>query len=141
MATDLLGGQIDLAVMVLSSALPHIQAGRVQAYGVTGAKRSAVAPNVPALAETPALKGVDMGVWFGLMGPANLPKPVAERLNTEMQAVLALPGTHLHLYGKPDARSGRKMGHLTITGADVAGVKATARRAAEILGLPGLEEL
>ncbi|SOY39663.1 conserved hypothetical protein, UPF0065 [Cupriavidus taiwanensis] len=91
MATDLLGGQIDLAVMVLSSALPHIQANRVQAYGVTGAKRSPVAPNVPALAETPALKGVDMGVWFGLMGPASLPRPVVERLNTEMQAVLAMP--------------------------------------------------
>ncbi|MCY1463777.1 Tripartite tricarboxylate transporter family receptor [compost metagenome] len=58
---------------------------------MTGAKRAAVAPNVPALAETPALKGVDMGVWFGLMGPANLPKPVVERLNTEMQAVLAMP--------------------------------------------------
>jgi tripartite-type tricarboxylate transporter receptor subunit TctC len=91
MATDLLGGQIDLAVMVLSSALPHIQAGRVQAYGVTNAKRSPVAPNVPALAETPALKGVDMGVWFGLMGPARLPQAVVERLNTEMQAVLAMP--------------------------------------------------
>ncbi len=91
MATDLLGGQIDLAVMVLSSALPHIQAGRVKAYGVTEAHRSAVAPNVPALAETPALKGVDMGVWFGLMGPAGTPRPVIDRLNTEMQAVLAMP--------------------------------------------------
>jgi 5-(carboxyamino)imidazole ribonucleotide synthase len=51
--------------------------------------------------------------------------------------VLALPGAHLHLYGKAEARPGRKMGHLTITGADVAGVKATARQAASILGLPG----
>lgn len=91
MSTDLLGGQIDLAVMVLSSALPHIQAGRVRAYGVTEAKRSSAAPNVPALAETPALKGVDMGVWFGLMAPANTPKSVIDRLNTEMQAVLAMP--------------------------------------------------
>ena len=91
MSTDLLGGQIDLAVMVLSSALPHIQAGRVRAYGVTEAKRSSAAPNVPALAETPALKGVDMGVWFGLMAPANTPKAVIERLNTEMQAVLSMP--------------------------------------------------
>jgi len=91
MATDLLGGQIDLAVMVLSSALPHIQAGRVRAYGVTEARRASVAPNVPALAETPALKGVDMGVWFGLMAPGATPKPVIDRLNTEMQAVLALP--------------------------------------------------
>ncbi len=91
MSTDLLGGQIDLAVMVLSSALPHIQAGRVKAYGVTEARRSGVAPNVPALAETPALKGVDMGVWFGLMGPAGTPRAVVDRLNTEMQAVLAMP--------------------------------------------------
>jgi tripartite-type tricarboxylate transporter receptor subunit TctC len=91
MATDLLGGQIDLAVMVLSSALPHIQAGRVRAYGVTEAKRAGVAPNVPALAETPALKGVDMGVWFGLMAPTSTPRPIIDRLNTEMQAVLAMP--------------------------------------------------
>ncbi len=91
MATDLLGGQIDLAVMVLSSALPHIQAGRVRAYGVTEARRASVAPNVPALAETPALKGVDMGVWFGLMAPKATPTPIIDRLNTEMQAVLAMP--------------------------------------------------
>ncbi|MCP3020307.1 Bug family tripartite tricarboxylate transporter substrate binding protein [Cupriavidus basilensis] len=91
MSTDLLGGQIDLAVMVLSSALPHIQAGRVKAYGVTEGHRAQVAPNVPALAESSALKGVDMGVWFGLMAPANTPRAVVDRLNTEMQAVLAMP--------------------------------------------------
>jgi 5-(carboxyamino)imidazole ribonucleotide synthase len=51
-------------------------------------------------------------------------------------AVLALPGTHLHLYGKTEARHGRKMGHLNITGADVATVRAIADRAAVLLGLP-----
>ena len=54
-------------------------------------------------------------------------------------AVLSLPGTHLHLYGKREARAGRKMGHLTITGPDVEGVRAVASRAAELLGLPGLD--
>jgi 5-(carboxyamino)imidazole ribonucleotide synthase len=49
--------------------------------------------------------------------------------------VLALPGAHLHLYGKPVARPGRKMGHLTLTAADLAGARATARRAGELLGL------
>ena len=49
--------------------------------------------------------------------------------------VLALPGTHLHLYGKASARPGRKMGHLTVTGADVAGVRATALDAARRLGI------
>jgi 5-(carboxyamino)imidazole ribonucleotide synthase len=71
-------------------------------------------------------------VWLDAQGHLRTP---------DWQAVLALPGTHLHLYGKTEARAGRKMGHLNITGADVASVKATARRAATILGLPGLEDI
>ncbi|MFO1246246.1 MAG: 5-(carboxyamino)imidazole ribonucleotide synthase [Inhella sp.] len=50
-------------------------------------------------------------------------------------AVLALPGTHLHLYGKTEARRGRKMGHLNITGPDAARVRATALQAAALLGI------
>ena len=69
-------------------------------------------------------------VWFDAAGQPRTP---------DWSAVLALPGAHLHLYGKQGARPGRKMGHLTLTGASVAGVKASARRAAEILGLPGFE--
>lgn len=71
-------------------------------------------------------------VWFDAQGQARTP---------DWQAVLALPGAHLHLYGKTEARPGRKMGHLNITGADIKGVKATARKAASILGLPGLGHL
>ena len=59
----------------------------------------------------------------------------------DWQTVLALPGTHLHLYGKLEARVGRKMGHLTLTGADITGVKSMARQAAKILSLPGLDAL
>ena len=69
-------------------------------------------------------------VWFDAAGKARTP---------DWQAVLALPGTHLHLYGKPDARPGRKMGHINITGADVAGVLNVARVVADILDLPGLD--
>ena len=69
-------------------------------------------------------------VWLNAAGPPRTP---------DWSAVLALPGAHLHLYGKLDARPGRKMGHLTLTGASVAEVKATARQAAAILGLPGFE--
>ncbi|MES2244365.1 MAG: 5-(carboxyamino)imidazole ribonucleotide synthase [Pseudomonadota bacterium] len=71
-------------------------------------------------------------VWFNTAGQPQTP---------DWQAVLALPGTHLHLYGKLEARAGRKMGHLTVTGADVAGVTAVARQAAQLLGLPGLDAL
>jgi 5-(carboxyamino)imidazole ribonucleotide synthase len=70
-------------------------------------------------------------VWFDSNGQPRTP---------DWQAVLALPGTHLHLYGKLDARPGRKMGHLNITGADVAAVKTVARQVADILGLPGLDD-
>jgi 5-(carboxyamino)imidazole ribonucleotide synthase len=51
--------------------------------------------------------------------------------------VLALPGMHLHLYGKASARRGRKMGHLTVTAADAASARAAALQAAALLGLPG----
>ncbi|WP_207890934.1 5-(carboxyamino)imidazole ribonucleotide synthase [Hymenobacter edaphi] len=71
-------------------------------------------------------------VWFDANGQLQEP---------DWQGVLSLPGTHLHLYGKLDARPGRKMGHLTITGPDVAGVKTVARRAADLLGLPGLDAI
>jgi 5-(carboxyamino)imidazole ribonucleotide synthase len=56
----------------------------------------------------------------------------------DWRAVLALPGTHLHLYGKLVPHRGRKMGHLNITGSSLAAVRAIARRAAACLGLPGL---
>ena len=69
-------------------------------------------------------------IWFDAQGRERTP---------DWAQVLALPGTHLHLYGKTEARVGRKMGHLTVTGADLASVQATARRCAELLGLPGLD--
>jgi 5-(carboxyamino)imidazole ribonucleotide synthase len=51
------------------------------------------------------------------------------------EAVLALPGTHLHLYGKLKASRGRKMGHLNITGPSIEAVRSTALQAAQILGI------
>ena len=50
--------------------------------------------------------------------------------------MLALPGVHLHLYGKIEPRRGRKMGHLTLTGATLESVRAAASQAATLLGLP-----
>jgi 5-(carboxyamino)imidazole ribonucleotide synthase len=65
-------------------------------------------------------------LWFA-RGPQAVEPPWSD--------VLALPGTHLHLYGKREARKARKMGHLNITGADAQAVKATALRAAQRLGI------
>ena len=85
---DLLGGNIDFSVSVLSSALPHIESGKMVALGVTTAARSRAAPQIPALGESPQLKGYDMNVWFGLFGPAKLPAPMVVRLNKELNDIL-----------------------------------------------------
>ena len=65
-------------------------------------------------------------LWFDAAGAPRTP-PWAE--------ILALPGAHLHLYGKTEARAGRKMGHLTLTGASAESVRASALRAADLLGI------
>ncbi|MDH6591863.1 5-(carboxyamino)imidazole ribonucleotide synthase [Variovorax sp. TBS-050B] len=68
-------------------------------------------------------------LWFGADGTKAPPR---------WSEVLALPGAHLHLYGKVEPRRGRKMGHLTLTGATLEGVRAAAAQAALLLGLPAL---
>jgi tripartite-type tricarboxylate transporter receptor subunit TctC len=91
MLPDVLGGQVDFAVMVLSSALKHIQDGRIKALGLTQVGRSAAAPNIPPLSDNPKLQGVDISVWFGLLGPAKLPPAVTSQLRAELREVLKDP--------------------------------------------------
>ena len=91
LTTDLIGGQLELGVYVLSSGLPQIKAGKVVALGVTERERSPVAPQIPALAETASLRSVDIGTWFGLWGPASLPRPVTERLQAALADALKAP--------------------------------------------------
>ncbi|MDO9402520.1 MAG: tripartite tricarboxylate transporter substrate binding protein [Polaromonas sp.] len=85
---DLMGGNVDFSVSVLSSVLPHIESGRMVALGVTTPTRSKAAPMIPALGEDPQLKGYDMNVWFGLFGPQKLPPAMVARLNKELNEVL-----------------------------------------------------
>ncbi len=89
--TDLLGGQLEFAVFVLSSALPHIRSGKLVALGTTEAKRSPVTPDIPALSEHPQLRSVDISSWFGLWGPSGLPPAVAQRLKATLAESLAAP--------------------------------------------------
>ena len=91
MLTDLLGGQIPLAVTVLSSSLQHIKAGKIKVYGVTEARRAAILPDVPALAEAKGLEGLDMGIWWGFFAPVKTPDEIVQRLNKELTEVLKSP--------------------------------------------------
>lgn len=91
LTNDLLGNNIDFGVFVLSSALPHIRSGKLVALGTTEAKHSALMPEVAPLAENHKLKGIDIGVWFALMGPAKLPEPVLARLKKAFGEAMQSP--------------------------------------------------
>ncbi|MGY6268322.1 Bug family tripartite tricarboxylate transporter substrate binding protein [Achromobacter denitrificans] len=88
LVTDLMSGQLDYGMLVLSSGLPQVRGDKIVALGVTEKKRSPVAPDLPALAETPGFESVDISVWFALYGPAGLPEPVAAKLRGALAETL-----------------------------------------------------
>jgi 5-(carboxyamino)imidazole ribonucleotide synthase len=74
---------------------------------------------------------------LNLLGDLWFRGEAATAVEPPWERVLALPGAHLHLYGKREARAGRKMGHLTLTAATAAAAESRARSAAAILGIAG----
>jgi tripartite-type tricarboxylate transporter receptor subunit TctC len=86
---DLLSGRVQLTFGATTS-LPHIRAGRLLALAVTTAKRSPQMPDIPTIAEA-GLPGYEAAVWYGLLGPANLPAPVLAKLHRDFSTVLNLP--------------------------------------------------
>ncbi len=91
LTNDLMGNNIEYGVFVLSSGLPHIKSGKVIALGTTEAKRALQTPDIPALAESPQFKHLDISVWFALMAPAHLPKPVQDKLKKALNDTLQSP--------------------------------------------------
>ena len=88
LTNDVLGNNIEYGVFVLSSGLPLI---KVQAIATTEAKRYAATPDIPALAEHPAFKNVDINSWFAMMGPANMPAPVVAKIKEALNKTMAAP--------------------------------------------------
>lgn len=82
-------GEVQLSFLPVLAALPQIKVGKLRAIGVTGAKRSKAAPQVPAIGET--LPGYEVPVWYGLMAPVATPKPIVTKLNLEIKKALELP--------------------------------------------------
>lgn len=88
---DVMGGQIELGIATLTAAQSFIKAGKIKSYGVLSREKSPLAPDQPAIGQTPGLEAVDLGVWFGLFAPAKTPNEVTARLETAARAVLANP--------------------------------------------------
>lgn len=88
--TDLLGGQVSLMFDNLPSALPHVKAGKLRALGVTSARRSPAAPDIPTIADS-GVAGYEVDSWFGILVPAGTPKEIVNKLNVEVVRILNIP--------------------------------------------------
>jgi len=95
--SDTMGGQISMMFDSIVTGLPAAKAGRLRALGVTTLKRWPAAPDVPTMSEA-GLTGYEVNSWYGLIGPAGLPKEIVERLNTEVIRSMAEPDARERLY-------------------------------------------
>jgi tripartite-type tricarboxylate transporter receptor subunit TctC len=93
--TDMISGTVQVMFDNMPSSLPHIQAGKLRALGVTTAARSDALPNVPTVAET--VPGYEASAFFGMSMPKGTPAEVIEKLNQEINAGLADPGVKARL--------------------------------------------
>jgi len=84
---DLLGGQVAVMVATMLTAIPHVRSGRLRALGVTSVERTAVAPEVPTIAES-GVAGYEAVQWYGLLAPAHTPRDIITRLHRELAAIL-----------------------------------------------------
>lgn len=112
MLPELLGGTLPAAFDNIASAIPHIKAGKLRALAVTTAQRSSVAPDVPTFAES-GLPGYELSSWQAVFAPAGTPKPIVDRLYTEIAKILKMPDVQkrlgdlgLDLSGMPPAELG-----------------------------------
>ncbi len=109
MLTDLMGGQIQYAFEGMTGSTPHLKGGRLIAVAQTRAKRSASYPSVPTVAEQ-GYPGFDAGIWFALVAPAQLPQALVERMNADVNKVLAQHEIEVKLaeYGAEDGGGSAK---------------------------------
>jgi tripartite-type tricarboxylate transporter receptor subunit TctC len=97
--TDFLGGQTQMMMPGLAAAMPHIRTKRMKPIAVTGLKRHALLPDVATFEES-GFTGFDAVQWYGIVGPAKLPAAITQKLNAEINKVLASPALQQRLAGE-----------------------------------------
>ncbi|HYH42742.1 MAG TPA: tripartite tricarboxylate transporter substrate binding protein [Burkholderiales bacterium] len=88
--TDLMGGQVSMYFGTTPSTAPHVKSGRLRALGLTSAKRSALLPELPTIAEA-GLAGYEQSAWHGLLAPAATPQPIIDKLHADVVRALRSP--------------------------------------------------
>jgi tripartite-type tricarboxylate transporter receptor subunit TctC len=87
---DVGAGRVDMMFDGIPSLLPLIQAGNLRVLAAASAARNPVVPDAPTFEEL-GIKGMEISLWYGLLGPAGLPQPIVKRLNTELAKILKMP--------------------------------------------------
>ena len=87
---DLLAGHVSLATATMLTGLPHVKSGRLRCLGTTGAKRAAVLPDLPTVAEA-GVPGYEASQWYGVLAPAQTPKEIITRLHAGLTRILQAP--------------------------------------------------
>lgn len=88
--SELIAGQVDLMFAALISSLPHVKAGRLRAIAVGGSRRVSSVKELPTIDEA-GVRGYEVGVWYGILAPANTPTGIVARINREVAKVVAMP--------------------------------------------------
>jgi tripartite-type tricarboxylate transporter receptor subunit TctC len=88
--TAVLGGHVQMMIDAISTTAPTVLGGQVRALGTTGKTRSSLLPDVPTISEA-GVPGYEATIWLGIMAPAGTPKPIVDKLNAEINAVLRKP--------------------------------------------------
>ena len=96
--TEVMAGRVDFFFGPIALVLPHIRDGKLVALAVNSAKRSAILPELPTLAET-GIRDAEYPIWFGLFAPAGTPREIVERLNRETLKALQMPKVRERLAG------------------------------------------
>jgi len=101
--TDLIGGQINYSFETMTAATPHVANGRVIAIAQTRTRRAKGHPNVPTMQEQ-GFEGFEATTWYGLAGPKGLPPAIAQKINADVNTVLAMPDVQekMDTYGAED---------------------------------------
>jgi tripartite-type tricarboxylate transporter receptor subunit TctC len=94
---DIVGGQVPVAILILSNVEPHVRSGKLRALAVVEATRAKAAPNVPTVAEAGVPGFAVPDTWIGLMGPARLPAPIVMRIDQAVTKAVATSGVHSRL--------------------------------------------
>lgn len=118
---DLTAGRVQAYLAAVGAGLPHVRSGALRALAVSSSRRSGLVPDLPTMAEAAHLPGYGIAPWWGLVGPAALPRSIVARLEGVLQPFIAAPGTRERFAAlgfEPDPKGAAEFGAFLLAERD-----------------------